>query len=185
MFQVFYMDVAYDCYGSIRMFRACFRCFKLMLQVFHLNVAKVDLDVAYVVVVIHACFKRIFQVFCLFQTYVASFSSKYFKSRSRRGHVSMMPVAGAQLPAGVGGAVESHYVGTCGQQTPLRRASASSVGDGTHVGPGNGRGCGMGCWGVGWAVGAQDGRSGMMRCRDMGTRALDGMQTWMGGCSAR
>ena len=127
------------------MFQACFKCFKcfrLTLQVFHLNVAKVDLDVAYVAMAMHACFKRIFQVFCLFQTYVASFSSKYFKSRSRREHVSMMPVAGGQQPAGVGGAVESHCVGTCGQQTPPRRTSASRAGDGTHVGPGNGAGAG-------------------------------------------
>ena len=83
MFQVFYMDVAYDCYGSIRMFRACFRCFKLMLQVFHLNVAKVDLNVPYVAMAIHTCFKRIFQVFHLFQKYVASVSFGYLKSRSR------------------------------------------------------------------------------------------------------
>jgi hypothetical protein len=43
-----------------------------MLQVFHLDVAKVDLDVAYVAMTIHACFKHIFQVH-LFQTYVAVF----------------------------------------------------------------------------------------------------------------
>jgi hypothetical protein len=50
----------------------CFTCFRLMLQVFHLDVAKVDLDVAYVAMTIHACFKHIFQVH-LFQTYVAVF----------------------------------------------------------------------------------------------------------------
>jgi hypothetical protein len=60
MFQVFYLDIAYVCYGSIRMFQACFRYFKLMLQVFHLDVAKVDLNVAYVVMAIHGRFKRIF-----------------------------------------------------------------------------------------------------------------------------
>jgi hypothetical protein len=49
----------------------CFRCFRLMLQVFHLNVTKIDLDVAYVVMAIHACFKcfihfrRMLQVFHL------------------------------------------------------------------------------------------------------------------------
>jgi len=42
------------------------------LQVFHLDVVKEDLDVAYVAMPIHACFKHIFQVFQLFQTYVAN-----------------------------------------------------------------------------------------------------------------
>jgi hypothetical protein len=45
-----------------------------MLQVFHTYVAKVDLDVAYVAMPIHACFNRIFQVFYLFQMYVANTS---------------------------------------------------------------------------------------------------------------
>jgi hypothetical protein len=40
--------------------------FRLMLQVFHLDVAKVDMDVAYVAMTIHACFKSMFQVFHLF-----------------------------------------------------------------------------------------------------------------------
>jgi hypothetical protein len=39
----------------------CFICFRRMLQVFHLDVAKVDLDVAYIC----KCFK-------CFHTYVAS-----------------------------------------------------------------------------------------------------------------
>jgi hypothetical protein len=70
---VFYLDVAYVCYGSIRMFQACFRCFRLMLQVFHLDVAKVDLDVAYVAMATH-----------MFQANISSVSSvldvycKYF-----------------------------------------------------------------------------------------------------------
>jgi hypothetical protein len=34
-----------------------------MLQVFHLNVAKVDLDVAYVTLAIHACFRAYFICF--------------------------------------------------------------------------------------------------------------------------
>jgi dolichyl-phosphate-mannose--protein O-mannosyl transferase len=40
-----------------------------MFQVFHM-------DVAYVTVALPACFKRIFQVFHMFQTYVASISSR-------------------------------------------------------------------------------------------------------------
>jgi len=44
-----------------------------MLQVFHIDVAKVDQDVAYVAMVIHVCCKRLFQMFHLFfQTYVVS-----------------------------------------------------------------------------------------------------------------
>ena len=40
--------------------------FRRMLQVFYLAVAKVDLDVAYVAMAIHACFKSMFQVFHIF-----------------------------------------------------------------------------------------------------------------------
>jgi hypothetical protein len=44
-----------------------------MLQVFHADVAKVDRDVAYLVMTIHICCKRLFQMFYLFfQTYVAN-----------------------------------------------------------------------------------------------------------------
>jgi hypothetical protein len=53
--------------------RVCFRCFRGMLQVFHMDVAKRDRDVAYVAMVVHVCCKRPFQMFHLpFQTYVAS-----------------------------------------------------------------------------------------------------------------
>jgi hypothetical protein len=44
-----------------------------MLQVFEMDVAKVDRDVAYVAITIHTCCKRLFQMFYLFfRTYVAS-----------------------------------------------------------------------------------------------------------------
>jgi hypothetical protein len=50
-----------------------------MLQVFHIGVAKVDRDianvdwdVAHVAMAIHVCFKFMFQMFYLYQTYVAS-----------------------------------------------------------------------------------------------------------------
>ena len=49
-------------------------------QVFNLNDAKVDLDIAYVVMVIYACCKRMFQVFQVFQTFVLNVSSRCFKS---------------------------------------------------------------------------------------------------------
>ena len=44
-----------------------------MLQVFHMDVTKVDRVVAYVAMAIYVCCKRLFQMFHLFfQTYVAS-----------------------------------------------------------------------------------------------------------------
>ena len=42
-----------------------------MLQVFHMDVTKVDRDVVYVASVSEACCKRLFKMFYLFQTYVA------------------------------------------------------------------------------------------------------------------
>ena len=38
----------------------CFRCFTGMLQVFYIDVAKVDRDVAHVPMAIHVCFKCMF-----------------------------------------------------------------------------------------------------------------------------
>ena len=49
-----------------------------MLQMFHLDVLKVDLGVAHVAMAIHACFKY----FICFHTYVANVLSGCFKSRS-------------------------------------------------------------------------------------------------------
>jgi hypothetical protein len=42
------------------------------LQVFYIDVAKLNRDVAHVAMTIHECFKCMFQMFQLFQTYVAS-----------------------------------------------------------------------------------------------------------------
>ena len=53
-----------------------------MLHVFHLDVAKVDRDVAHVAMAIHVRCKCMFQIFSLFQTYVASVLFGYCKSRS-------------------------------------------------------------------------------------------------------
>jgi len=50
----------------------CFTCFRGVLQVFHTDIAKVHRDVAYAASVSEACCKRLFKVFHLFQTYVAS-----------------------------------------------------------------------------------------------------------------
>jgi hypothetical protein len=68
----------------------CFKCFIRMLQVFHLDVAEIDLDVAYIAMTIHTCFNRMFQVFHLFQSYATTISIGCFKSRSRGAHVAMV-----------------------------------------------------------------------------------------------
>jgi hypothetical protein len=52
-----------------------------VLQVFHINIAKVDQDVAHVAMTIHICFKCRFQMFHLFQIYVVSVSFGCCKSR--------------------------------------------------------------------------------------------------------
>jgi hypothetical protein len=46
-----------------------------MLQVLFIDVAKIDRDVAHVVMTIHVCFKWMFQMFHRFQMYVASILS--------------------------------------------------------------------------------------------------------------
>jgi hypothetical protein len=48
----------------------CFRCFSGTLHVFHLDVAKVDPDVAYVSMSIHVCCKRLFQCFICFSRHM-------------------------------------------------------------------------------------------------------------------
>jgi hypothetical protein len=50
--------------------------------VLYIDVAKVDQDVAHVIMAIHVCFKCLFQMFHLFQTYVASILSGCCKSTS-------------------------------------------------------------------------------------------------------
>ena len=51
----------------------CFKCFRDMLQVFQMDVAKVDQDVAYVAMVVHLCSKCLPLMFHLFfHTYVIS-----------------------------------------------------------------------------------------------------------------
>ena len=70
----------------------CFICFRRILQVFYVDVARVDLDVAYTCMLqayVSKCFKRILQVFyldvakielnvaytCMLQAYVSSVCS--------------------------------------------------------------------------------------------------------------
>jgi hypothetical protein len=51
----------------------CFECVRGMLQVFHMDIVKVDRDIAYVAMVVHICCKLLFLMFHLFfQTYFAS-----------------------------------------------------------------------------------------------------------------
>jgi hypothetical protein len=47
-------------------------CFRDMLQLFYIDIAKIDQDVAHVAMAIHICFNCMFQMFHLFQTYVVS-----------------------------------------------------------------------------------------------------------------
>jgi hypothetical protein len=82
-----------------------------MLQVFYLDVAKVDRDVAYVSMAIQTCFEHMFQMFLLFQTYAACVLSGYSKSRYERAHVAMAQVAGGQRPATTGGTTMGHHAG--------------------------------------------------------------------------
>jgi hypothetical protein len=44
----------------------CFRCFRGLLQLFHMYVAKVDQDIAYVAMVVYICCKLLFLMFHLF-----------------------------------------------------------------------------------------------------------------------
>jgi hypothetical protein len=51
-------------YIAKHMFK-CSRCFIGMLQVFYMNVTKVDLVIAYVATVVHVCYKLRFPMFYL------------------------------------------------------------------------------------------------------------------------
>ena len=48
----------------------CFRCFRGMLQVFRMDVAKVDRNGAYTAMAIQACCKSLFQMFRLFLRHI-------------------------------------------------------------------------------------------------------------------
>jgi hypothetical protein len=106
----------------------CFKRFIRMLQVFHLDVAKVDLDVAYV-------FAMDFKCFQVFQTYVASVSAisneccKCFhldiaKVDRNVAHVAMGLTCYKRLPPLLG----RHRGSPCGDLGSAE-ASASGVGD--------------------------------------------------------
>jgi hypothetical protein len=64
------------------MFHVCCECV-------YLDVSNIDLGVAHVAMVIHACFKRMFQMFYLFQMYVVNVLFGCFKSTSGVVHVAM------------------------------------------------------------------------------------------------
>jgi len=50
----------------------CFRCFRGTLQVFHMDITKVDQGVTYVAMVVHICCKHLSVFRLFFQTYLAS-----------------------------------------------------------------------------------------------------------------
>ena len=58
------------CCAESACFKRMFQVFQMfqwyMLLVFHMDVAKVDMGVAYVEIVIHICSKSLFQIFYLF-----------------------------------------------------------------------------------------------------------------------
>jgi hypothetical protein len=68
----------------LQMYVSRVRFFRGMLQVFYIGVAKIDRDIAHAAMALHVCFKCMFQLFHLFQTYVANASSGCCKSRSER-----------------------------------------------------------------------------------------------------
>jgi hypothetical protein len=71
----------------------------ICVQMLQTYVVKVDLDIAYVAMTIHACLKSIcFKCFIRFGLYVANVSSLCLKSRSGVAHVKYMLVANGQRP---------------------------------------------------------------------------------------
>jgi hypothetical protein len=82
------------CYAESAYLNSMFQVFQMfqsMLQVLYIDVAKVDWDVAHVLMAIHVCFRCMFQVFHLFQIYVTSVLSGCYKNRS--GYFIYMHVA--------------------------------------------------------------------------------------------
>jgi hypothetical protein len=138
-----------------------------MLQMLNLDVSKIDIDFAHVTMATHAYFKHMFQVFHLFQTYVANVSSRCFKSR--------LGVAGCRPPT-VAKAPPWFVCGCLRWQTPPRRTSAGGAGGrGVVVLPcGHGMGAGHGS-----TMQAQDARAARFR-----TLALDVNRTGHMRCSA-
>ena len=55
---------------------------------FHMDVAKIDHGVAHIAMATQACFKGTFQVFHLFQTYVANVSYGCFKVGRDAAHIA-------------------------------------------------------------------------------------------------
>jgi hypothetical protein len=69
-----------------------------MLRVFHLDVAKVDLDVVNVAMAIHAYFNHMFQVFHLFSVLCCKCLNGVFQKYIWVAHVTMALVASGQRP---------------------------------------------------------------------------------------
>jgi hypothetical protein len=58
--------VALEAHVTSVCFKYYCKYFRVMLHVFHIDVAKVDWDVVYAAMVIHVCYKRLFPMFYLF-----------------------------------------------------------------------------------------------------------------------
>jgi hypothetical protein len=136
--------------------------------VIYLDVAKVDLDISYVAMTIHTCFK----CFIYFQTYVANISSGCFKCRYGRVHVSstataMLLLWGAPPWVTVQAPEASRRLrGTSPQAGQVTR---------TQVGPGDGHSARDGLLERGMGAGATCGHRGI----DAGWDAV-----WVMGCGA-
>jgi hypothetical protein len=83
---VFHQDVSKEDLDVAYVFK-CFRRFRLSFQEFNLDVAKVDLDVVYVAMTKYTCCKLMFQMFQVFQAYVANVSSDISKVDLGIAHV--------------------------------------------------------------------------------------------------
>ena len=63
-------QASWRCCAKAHVASVCFNCFRGMLEVFRMDVAKVDRNGAYASMAIHACCKSLFQKFCLFLRHI-------------------------------------------------------------------------------------------------------------------
>jgi hypothetical protein len=111
MLQVFHPDIAYASHIRCKCFISMLICFAMATHVFS------------------SCFRRMMQVFQLFQTYVANVSFRCCKSRLGVAYVVVGPICGswARLHAhGYGGATSGRHRKPCGRR--LRRSCTEQCG---------------------------------------------------------
>jgi hypothetical protein len=94
MFHLFQTYVASVSLGCCKSVSGVFIC---MLQVFYLDACNGYTHVFKFFLVFYKCARHMWQVFHLFRTYVASISSRCYKSRSGVTHVAMGPTCRSRL----------------------------------------------------------------------------------------